>query len=65
MNDGTVARITEEEIEDVIAQQGWNDRSIVFLLREFIREKGLDDALVVFLQERADTENGRPPAIFS
>ena len=39
-------------------EQGWSDDSKLDLLQAFIAEKGLDDDLAKWAQEKADEENG-------
>lgn len=49
---------TEDLDFDKIAErQGWNDQSLLFILREFISKAGLQDALNTFASEKADEES--------
>jgi hypothetical protein len=46
------------DFDEIVEAQGWNDQSIILILREFISKAGLQDALNAFAAEKAAEENG-------
>jgi hypothetical protein len=46
-----------EDIDILIAEQGWNDKSMFDLLLFFVEEIDMIDSLYFFLQEQAKLEN--------
>jgi hypothetical protein len=47
------------DFDEIVAKQGWNDQSVIWVLREFITRKGLHADLADFAQEKADEETGQ------
>jgi hypothetical protein len=45
------------DFDEIADRQGWNDRTMLGLCREFISQAGLQDDLDRFAQEKADAEN--------
>ena len=45
------------DFDEICEAQGWNDRTVIGVLREFISQCGFDDDLGRFAQEKADEEN--------
>jgi hypothetical protein len=44
-------------LEDIITAQGWNDQTVIWLLRAFIRRQNGSDALLAFARQEAAAEN--------
>jgi hypothetical protein len=47
----------DEEIDEIIAAQGWNDDTVSELVRDFVFSHGLADKLRQFLKDTAEYEN--------
>lgn len=45
------------DFDEIADQQGWNAHTCLQLCREFISKVGMQEALDVFAQEKADEEN--------
>lgn len=45
------------DFDEIADEQGWNADSMIILLRAFISERGLEEALSEYAQARADEEN--------
>lgn len=41
----------------IAQEQGWNEDSMIMLLVQFIKEKGLSEELISHLDQQADEEN--------
>ena len=48
----------DDEIQTVVAEQGWNDSSLLGMALGFIREQGQEEAFVKFLRNVQSIENG-------
>lgn len=44
------------DFDKIAEQQGWNDQTCLFVLREFVSRAGLQDALNTFASEKAAEE---------
>lgn len=44
-------------MDDIIAEQGWTQNTVLELLRRFLSQNGLDDKATEFLKGVADEEN--------
>jgi hypothetical protein len=49
--------VHELDFDEIAEQQGWNDQTLIQILRQFITEVGMSDDLNRFAQETAAVEN--------
>jgi hypothetical protein len=49
--------VKHKTISTIVAEQGWNDTTLVGLLLQFIEEHDLKEAVGGFLSAQADNEN--------
>ena len=55
-----MGRLFNEAVQNLIADQGWNEDTMLIHLNGFLEEKKLQDQFAAYMKEIADEENANP-----